>query len=155
MLATARGADAIASQKSIWESSDHTPSWHSLFVASSAINCTDRRRREETPMSTPTGPRWGFNSYVEALPPIVAFLVDLVVGVVVFGSLAWVSTLIHDLWGYSKAHGLDSNQLLALNIVEETLFWLDVVFVTIYAILRSVTHVIRLVRAETSKWRTP
>ena len=104
-------------------------------------------------MATPTDFRTRFESYVEALPTIVRFLVDLLVGALVFGTLAWVSTLIQGSWKNTQEHGLDSYQVLALKYLEQLFFWLDVVVVGIYIFLRSVNHVLQLWRVETAKWR--
>ena len=96
----------------------------------------------------PLPPRWlgVATANIAALPAIVKFLIDLVVGGVVFWLLYLVSLLIHYAYVGAIYNKIDAWQISGMWILEELIFWLDVLGVGIYISLRFVTHVIAFIR---------
>jgi hypothetical protein len=81
-------------------------------------------------------------SAINDLPPIFKFVLDILSGFGVFIVIFGVTAVIHLLNEFAVRGGFASQQIMGLTVLEDVLFWLDVVGFGVYLVSRSGVHFI-------------
>jgi hypothetical protein len=79
-------------------------------------------------------------SAIEELPSIFKFVLDVLAGFGVFTVIFGVTAAIHLLNEMAVSGGFASQQITGLGVLEDVLFWLDIVGFGVYLVCRSGVH---------------